>query len=78
MIAYLILIVTAVLWLGYRIYGRFLVAQFGADDPAVTPACRINDGVDYVPAKPALLLGQHFSAIAAAGPEEPPVPTFNA
>lgn len=73
MIAYLIILVVLVLFLGYRFYGRFLVNKFGADDQGQTPSCRINDGVDYVPAKSGLLLGQHFSAIAAAGPIVGPV-----
>jgi carbon starvation protein len=59
--------------LAYRLYGRFLARKFQADDTSPTPACQINDGVDYVPAKPALLLGQHFSAIAAAGPIVGPI-----
>ncbi|MEW6095251.1 MAG: carbon starvation CstA family protein [bacterium] len=58
---------------GYVYYGRFLGRQVKLDDSTQTPACEINDGVDYVPAKPALLLGQHFSAIAAAGPIVGPI-----
>jgi len=58
---------------GYLFYGRFLSRQVKLDDSIPTPACQINDGVDYVPAKPALLLGQHFSAIAAAGPIVGPI-----
>jgi len=33
----------------------------------------MSDGMDYVPAKAPLLLGQHFSAIAAAGPIVGPI-----
>jgi carbon starvation protein len=43
------------------------------DNNIVTPACQINDGIDFVPAKANLLLGQHFSAIAAAGPIVGPI-----
>jgi len=43
------------------------------NDSRLTPACEINDGVDYVPAKPALLLGQHFSVIVAVGPIMGPI-----
>jgi carbon starvation protein len=32
-----------------------------------------NDGVDFVPTRPFYLLGQHFSAIAAAGPIAGPI-----
>ncbi len=62
-----------IFFLGYRLYGRFLSREFNLDDSIPTPACAINDGVDFVPAKTALLLGQHFSAIAAAGPIIGPV-----
>ncbi len=34
---------------------------------------RRNDGVDFVPTRPVYLLGQHFSAIAAAGPIAGPI-----
>jgi len=68
-----VLIAIVFLALGFRFYGRFLAGRFQIDDPTPTPACQINDGVDYVPAKPALLLGQHFSAIAAAGPIVGPI-----
>ncbi|MBI5115760.1 carbon starvation protein A [Candidatus Poribacteria bacterium] len=73
MISHLVLIVVATLLLGYVFQGRFLARRLNVDDPSPTPACQINDGVDYVPAKPALLLGQHFSAIAAAGPIVGPI-----
>jgi carbon starvation protein len=33
----------------------------------------MEDGVDYVPAEPKYLMGQHFSAIAAAGPITGPI-----
>ncbi|MFA4991589.1 MAG: carbon starvation CstA family protein [Candidatus Omnitrophota bacterium] len=69
----LIIAAVVIFSLAYLSYGRFLAARFKPDDTCITPACRINDGVDYVPAKPALLLGQHFSAIAAAGPIVGPI-----
>lgn len=59
--------------IGYRFYGRFLSRRLKLDDSCKTPACEINDGVDFVPAKSTLLLGQHFSAIAAAGPIVGPI-----
>ncbi|CBE67140.1 MAG: carbon starvation protein A [Candidatus Methylomirabilis oxygeniifera] len=58
---------------GYRLYSRFVARQYGLDDTHLTPACEMNDGVDYVPTKPFYLLGQHFSAIAAAGPIAGPI-----
>lgn len=59
--------------IGYRLYSRFVARQYGLDDTRLTPACTMNDGVDYVPTKPFYLLGQHFSAIAAAGPIAGPI-----
>ena len=73
MIAVVVLSVMLVFALAYRLYGRFLSRQFQLDDERPTPAVQFNDGVDYVPAKPSLLLGQHFSAIAAAGPIVGPI-----
>jgi len=63
----------AVLALGYRFYGRFVARQYALDDAVPTPAFTRNDGVDFVPAPPFYLLGQHFSAIAAAGPIAGPI-----
>ncbi len=67
------LAVLALLGLGYRFYGRFVARQFALSDAAVTPAVARNDGVDFVPTRPFYLLGQHFSAIAAAGPIAGPI-----
>jgi len=73
MISIFVLSVIVILLLAYNFYGRFLSRNLNLDNANPTPACRINDGIDYVPAKPALLLGQHFSAIAAAGPIVGPI-----
>src|SRR3989338_3091495 len=51
----------------------FLAYHLGLRDDRRTPAEEINDGVDFVPAKKGFLLGQHFSAIAAAGPIVGPI-----
>ncbi len=59
--------------LAYRFYGRWLAREFQLSDVAQTPAEKINDGQDYVPTKPFVLLGQHFSAIAAVGPIAGPI-----
>lgn len=72
-LAALALIVLAVLAAGYFGYGRFIARQFNLDDARVTPAAERNDGVDFVPTRPFYLLGQHFSAIAAAGPIVGPI-----
>jgi carbon starvation protein len=70
-----ILAVVFVLWLvlGYFGYGRWIANQFVLDDRRATPAHDLNDGEDYVPTPPFYLFGQHFSAIAAAGPIAGPI-----
>lgn len=62
------------LGIGYLTYGRFLSKTvFELDDKNPVPSQEMNDGVDFVPAKKGMLLGQHFSAIAAAGPITGPI-----
>lgn len=73
MITILVIGTAAAFFLAYRLYGRFLARRLDLNDANITPACAINDNVDYVPAKAPLLLGQHFSAIAAAGPIVGPI-----
>lgn len=73
MIALVVLITVVLLLVGYFTYGKYLAGQLVLDDKRITPACELNDGVDFVPAKWTLLLGQHFSAIAAAGPIVGPI-----
>ena len=62
-----------VLALAYRLYGGLVARQFALDDSRTTPANEVNDGVDFVPTRPFYLFGQHFSAIAAAGPIAGPI-----
>ena len=66
-------LVVAVLVLGYRFYGRWVAGQFNLDPKVTTPAHTHADGVDFVPTRPFYLFGQHFSAIAAAGPIVGPI-----
>jgi carbon starvation protein len=73
MIALIVIISCVVFYLGYRFYGAKFARELQVDNANITPAESINDGVDFVPAKPMLLLGQHFSAISAAGPIVGPV-----
>ncbi|MEW5740277.1 MAG: carbon starvation CstA family protein [Myxococcota bacterium] len=72
-LALLAVSVLVLLGLGYRFYGGFVARQYALDDARTTPAERVNDGVDFVPTRPFYLLGQHFSAIAAAGPIAGPI-----
>lgn len=58
---------------GYRYYGGWVAREVGLDDARATPATTREDGVDFVPTRPFYLFGQHFSAIAAAGPIAGPI-----
>ncbi len=63
-----------ILLLAYFIYGKFLSKKvFELDDSRVVPSVEMEDGVDFVPTDAKYLAGQHFSAIAAAGPVTGPV-----
>ena len=74
MSALLILLVAIVLLaLGYVFYGSWLAKQWGVDPNRETPAHTSYDGMDYVPANPAVLMGHHFSSIAGAGPINGPI-----
>ncbi|MBK9214374.1 MAG: carbon starvation protein A [Chloracidobacterium sp.] len=73
MLALLAVAVIAWLVFGYFAYGRWVARQFKLDDANQTPANAVNDGEDFVPTRPFYLFGQHFSAIAAAGPIAGPI-----
>ncbi len=55
-------------WAGSRFYGAYLERHLGVSPERPTPAVQVNDGRDYVPAKPYVLFAHHFAAIAGAGP----------
>ena len=59
--------------LAYRFYGRCLERKMGLSDDNITPACRLEDGVDYIPTSDTVLFGHHFSSIAGAGPIVGPI-----
>jgi carbon starvation protein len=63
----------ALIALAYRLYGSWIAREMRLDPDAATPAHTLNDGVDFVPTKPFYLFGQHFAAIAAAGPIAGPI-----
>lgn len=72
--AMLILIIAViVLVVGYIFYGGWLAKQWGVKPGNPTPANELEDGVDYVPAAPYVVLGHHFSSIAGAGPINGPI-----
>ena len=69
----IILAAIAILIVGYVVYGSWLAKQWGIDPNRKTPAQTMEDGVDYVAAPPAVLMGHHFSSIAGAGPINGPI-----
>ncbi len=69
----IVIAAVVLLVLGYIFYGSWLAKQWGIDPKRKTPAVEMEDGVDYVAAKPAVLMGHHFSSIAGAGPINGPI-----
>lgn len=69
----IILVAIVLLVIGYVTYGSWLAKQWGVDPSRKTPAVEMEDGVDYVAAPPAVLMGHHFSSIAGAGPINGPI-----
>ncbi|HJR76957.1 MAG TPA: carbon starvation CstA family protein [Nitrospiraceae bacterium] len=60
--------------LAFRFYARWIARRVvELDDRRVTPAVRLNDGINYHPTNKAVLFGHHFAAIAGAGPLLGPV-----
>jgi len=69
----LVLVALSLLLLGYVFYGSRVQKYLDIRDDRVTPAVALRDNVDFVPAGRFYLLGQHLSAIAAAGPIVGPI-----
>ncbi len=65
-----VILIAAAIYVGlYLTYGKNLQNKVVRADPnRPTPAHRLYDGVDYVPAHPMVLYGHHFASIAGAGP----------
>lgn len=61
------------LTLAYFTYGHWVRKILSLDDARMTPAHLKKDGVDFEPTPVFYLFGQHFSAIAAAGPIAGPI-----
>ncbi|MGC8788336.1 MAG: carbon starvation CstA family protein [Caldisericum sp.] len=66
----IIVLVGAIFYLFfYFTYGKSLEKNVVKADPnKETPAVRLRDNVDYVPANKFVLFGHHFASIAGAGP----------
>jgi len=73
-IIFIVLGVSALFYIAYRTYGTFIAKNvYFLNNENTTAAVELEDGLDYVPTEPKFLLGQHFSAIAAAGPITGPI-----
>ncbi len=67
--AVLAVFVIILYFLGYRYYSKFIATKvFQLSDDEVTPAHKVNDGVDFVPTNKHVLFGHHFASIAGAAP----------
>ena len=72
--AWLVIAAVCIYFIAYRFYALFIADKvLGVDPKRQTPACRHNDGLDYVPTNRYVLFGHHFAAIAGAGPLVGPV-----
>ena len=67
-VSILVIIGLVLYFLLYYIYGKFLEHKVVEVRDEPTPAVRLYDGVDYVPANKYVLFGHHFASIAGAGP----------
>lgn len=66
------------LWFAYKWYSRWIDRKtVQPDDSNPTPGTEINDNLDYVPTRPIVLFGHHFSSIAGAGPIVGPILAFS-
>jgi carbon starvation protein len=69
----IVLLAAVVLFVAYKLYGGLLARLLRLDPQVRTPAVELRDDLDFVPIDQKFLLGQHFSAIAAAGPIVGPI-----
>ena len=55
--------------IAYHTYGRFLAEKiFKIDKNAAVPSVELQDGIDYVPTRKAIIFGHHYTSIAGTGP----------
>lgn len=60
--------------IAYRFYSLFIANRvLKLDSTRITPAYKLNDGLDHVPTNKYVLFGHHFAAIAGAGPLVGPI-----
>ncbi|MEX2594594.1 MAG: carbon starvation protein A [Anditalea sp.] len=70
---YLFIFSAIILIAAYFTYGKFVFKKFKISNKNTTPSHDLEDGVDYVPSKPIVVLGHHFASIAGAGPIVGPI-----
>ena len=76
----LVLLLFGIVWFifAYYWYGNVIKNKvLKSNNANPTPAHTKNDGVDYVPTKPQILFGHHFSSIAGAGPIVGPIIAYS-
>ena len=55
--------------IAYRFYSAWIALKvLRVDDARPTPACKFDDGKDFVPTNKWIVFGHHFAAIAGPGP----------
>ena len=72
----ILLLIFGVVWFvfAYIWYGNIIKKKvLNISNKNITPSHSKEDGVDYVPTKPVILFGHHFSSIAGAGPIVGPI-----
>lgn len=68
MVLFIVVASAIILLAAYFTYGKFLAnTVFKLDDKNPVPSVEMEDGVDYVPAKKGMLLGQHFWPLPRQG-----------
>ncbi len=74
-----VIVIFGIAWyiFAYQWYARIIQKKvLKVRDENITPANKVNDDLDYVPTKPSILFGHHFSSIAGAGPIVGPILGF--
>jgi carbon starvation protein len=71
---WIVIAAVCVYLIAYRFYSLYIAEKvLGLDARRMTPANKLNDGLDHVPTNKYVLFGHHFAAIAGAGPLVGPV-----
>lgn len=72
-LSYLIVFSAIVLIGAYFTYGKYVFKKLKISNKNPAPSHTHQDGVDYIPSKPFVVLGHHFASIAGAGPIVGPI-----